>query len=139
MLRGDGRIETSDKPAPWIARGHLNPGPEASLVGEVETSDEWLQRDPFAAETWADAMGWFDRYWAAVTAGEMPDGYIVADGCRIDVLTQRGGAGRHLLKLYDHLLVSDVRHPLLERFCLGGSPPTPVTTRLRAEWFAAGP
>ena len=143
LLRRDGRLVAPDKPAPWIARAHLHPGPRTALVGEIETSDEWLQHNPFSAETWADALAWFDRYWAAVTAGEMPEGYALADECRVDVLSQRAGAGVHLLKLYDRIAKlydglpdSGVRPALLERFCRGGPPPVPVGARLRAERFA---
>lgn len=136
LLRRDGRLAPSDEPAPWIARAHLHPGPRACLVGDVEASDEWLQHNPFSAETWGEALAWFDRYWAAVTAGEVPDGYVLADECRVDVLSQRSGAGVHLLKLYDALADSGTRPPLLERFCRGGPAPVPVTARLRAERFA---
>lgn len=143
LLRRDGRLMASSKPAPWIARGHLHPGPRTALVGDVETSDEWLQHNPYSAETWADALAWFDRHWAAVTAGEVPEGYALADECRVDVLSQQTGAGVHLLKLYDRIAElyggppgAGARPALLERFCRGGPPPVPVGARLRAERFA---
>jgi hypothetical protein len=123
---------------PWISRQHLDPGPADAVVGAIDASDHWLETHPLSAEIWQDLMAWFDGYWSAVTGNVLPDDYVITDECRVAVLTTpTSGAGKALLALYDHLLDSQDKHPLLSRFALGQEARASVTQELRLARFTA--